>query len=335
MRLFALGTQPSFEKLSEYDGCNTDLEKPLLENSRQISSKGVSYAILSNAIWSLSPLTLAVIYSCTNVSVSEIVIWKSLFMDVSNFILAWHCGHNVINLPRDCITVTVFRAIFGSLALYLNFTSMMYISISKASILFFTAPLYLPFLARYFLNEPISKIDFAAITLGFCGVVLINRPNPGDSDDKILKELTGVALSLLSGICFGLSQICIRQMSNKCHYSIPPFYFSIGCTVLGFLMYIWEQNSGREKTVYDNLAIFLLLVISCITFVGQITLVLAYKYEKVARVTVFCYMQTLLVMIYDIIFFGHSLKLLEIIGAILIMGCNFTVAILKFAGKIS
>lgn len=58
--------------------------------SKQLSVKGVGFAILSNCIWSLGPLSLALLYKYSNISSFEIVYWKSLFMDVANVLLAWY-----------------------------------------------------------------------------------------------------------------------------------------------------------------------------------------------------------------------------------------------------
>lgn len=74
----------------------------------------------------------------------------------------------------------------------------MYLPISKGSVLFFTGPLYVPILAFYFLNEPISKIDVFALILGFLGILFIN--NPFAETEKGENELFGAFLSCCGGV---------------------------------------------------------------------------------------------------------------------------------------
>ena len=207
---------------------------------------------------------------------------------------------------------------------------MMYIPISKSSILFLTAPLYLPFLAHYILGESVTRIDIIAILLGFCGVVLINKPSFDADNNMFSNELKGACLGLLSGLCNGISQICMRKVRKKCHFSIGPFYNSLGCTILGILLYLYEHSHHTYNSKYDMTTIFLLLIISTWAFLSQILLVLSYQYEKVARVAIFSYLQTMLVMVYDIVFFGHIFKIIEFLGALVIMASSFTVALLRF-----
>lgn len=157
-----------------------------------------------------------------------------------------------------------------------------------------------------------------------------------NTDDEQLKltnttdEFIGIILSLVAGICSSIAWVCIRKMSSKCHYSIAPFYFSLGSTILGGLLYQINVQDTKSIMEYDFTTIVLLLIISLVTFTGQITLVLAYQYESAARVSVFSYLQTMLVMVYDASIFGTQIGASEIAGAILIIGCNFIIALCKF-----
>ena len=49
-------------------------------------------------------------------------------------------------------------------------------SLSKASTIFFTYPLFTAINARIFLGESISNFDWLAIVLAFVGIVLLQDP---------------------------------------------------------------------------------------------------------------------------------------------------------------
>lgn len=190
----------------------------------------------------------------------------------------------------------------------------------------------MPFLAKYFLKESVSKVDIIALGSGFVGIVLMNQPQESTPSPEMSNQIIGVTLSLIGGISSSIAWICIRKMSEKCHYSIASFYFSVGSTILGGALYMINMKQNKSLVEYNFTTIVLLILVSLITFVGQITLVLAYQYEKAARVAVFSYLQTFLVMVYDTTFFGTAIGFTELVGAVLIIGCNFIIAVMKFVG---
>lgn len=178
----------------------------------------------------------------------------------------------------------------------------------------------MPFLAQIFLGESISKIDIMTLFCGFLGIILVNSSEENSNSSKSPNEMLGATLSLIGGISSSFAWICIRKMSTMCHFSIAPFYFSLGSTILGSVLYVIHSASAPPPVVYNWQAVLLLVALSILTFIGQITLVLAYQYEKAARVAVFSYLQTFLVTSYDVMFFGNSIGLLEAVGAALILG---------------
>ena len=92
------------------------------------------------------------------------------------------------------------------------------------------------------------------------------------------------------------------------------------------MLYLSNLSDTKSVTEYNLVTILLLIVISIVTFSGQITLVLAYQYENASKVAIFSYLQTFLVMTYDSLFFGTTFMATDFIGAGLILGCNFTIA---------
>jgi len=312
---------------------------------KPINFKGVIYAILWNILWSFGPLLLGIAYRYTNVRAYEIVYWKAIIMNVLNYFLCKYytvlfpaeingksVTVDIIGLPKDVRLAATIRAIIGAIALWWYFGGTMYLSISKCNILFFTGPLYVPFMAYYFLGEPISKIDIFALTMGFIGMMLINNPF---TDHEIGEnELLGVALSLTGGVTSSIAWVAIRKMSSKCHFTVAPFYFSLGWTVVGSFLYIFSVQGQTNEVEYSSLALSLLITIGLITFIGQLLQALAYEYEKASRVAVFYYLQTFLVFLYDYFFFGTTYGVIELIGAFLIIGWNLIVGVMKFMGML-
>ena len=108
-----------------------------------------------------------------HVSSFEVIYWKafSMFFFVYFFIRTSKEDHMCI--PSD-LRVTVFlRGLTGFMGLAGLFTAIRYTTLSKASILFWTNPIFTALYARIFLKESISYYDWASIFLMFFGVILL------------------------------------------------------------------------------------------------------------------------------------------------------------------
>ena len=303
----------------------------------------MAFAVSMNIIWSANPLLLSLLFQHSEIDEFEVVYWKSIFMNIANLFLVRYyyliipgsgskeeLPADVIDLPSSWRKLCVLRAVFGSLALWAFFSSVKYTSISKANILFFTGPLYVPFLAYFFIGEQISKIDVLALLMGFIGIIMIN--NPFSEYDSSNSELFGGFIAALGGIFASFAWVVIRKMGGKVHFTVPPFYFSLGWTITSSILMILNKQGQTFKPKYDFYTIIIITIVSLSTFIGQIFQSLAYQYEKASRVAIFYYLQTALVFFSDYLMFSTTFGYFEIIGTVLIIGCNFTIALLKFLG---
>mmetsp|Transcript_35751 Transcript_35751/g.54747 ORF Transcript_35751/g.54747 Transcript_35751/m.54747 type:complete len:83 (+) Transcript_35751:649-897(+) len=76
----------------------------------------------------------------------------------------------------------------------------------------------------------------------------------------------------------------MRAMKEDIHYSISPFWFSIGCTFFAPLCSAPYMATAEESTVYSWKLVLLMTIASLGSFFGQICQSRAYQLEKAARV---------------------------------------------------
>lgn len=125
-----------------------------------------------------------------------------------------------------------------------------YLPVSIAGCVFHTIPIWTALLAFIFINEKLTIYDMISIFTAFCGVVIINNPwadgskyqaneiQEGQSDFVDTKIYTsqdyiiGTAYAIIGAIGASLAFLCMRIMRTDIHFSISPFWFSIGCTFL-------------------------------------------------------------------------------------------------------
>ena len=167
------------------------------------------------------------------------------------------------------------------------FTSVKYMPVTMASCIFLTMPIWIALFARLFLNEKLQRIDIISIFSAFIGMFLINNPfadnevpttvdsvvEDGFKDLKIysLKEkMIGSTFALIGAIGGSLALLCMRVMKEDIHYSIAPFWFSIGCTFCAPIGAAPYMSSAEVTTTYDWRLIGLIMLASVGSFFGQI-----------------------------------------------------------------
>lgn len=217
-----------------------EIEEEIKPIATGINLKGVFFAVAWNVLWASNPAMISYVHTHNHLQAYEMIYWKSIFMNVANFLFAKYyykffrnakdekgnpLSIDVFDIPKECRFYAAVRAINGAGALWCYFGAIMYIPVSKASILFFTAPLYMPFLGKMFLNEHISKVDVLALIWGFWGTVFIN--NPFSEKEKTHNEIIGTIIALLGGMLSSTAwigkQVIIFQLvfsSTQCKFWI-------------------------------------------------------------------------------------------------------------------
>ena len=79
----------------------------------------------------------------------------------------------------------------------------------------------------------------------------------------------------------------------------------------------------------------MIIILAILICGAQVFTTEAYMYEKAGRVAPITYLQTIICCLADIIMFGTSLSPNQVLGGILIIATNFTIALLKALDIIS
>ncbi|NJL59933.1 MAG: DMT family transporter [Desulfobacteraceae bacterium] len=176
---------------------------------------------------------------------------------------------------------------------------------AEAVLLSFTYPLFMPILAYWWLNEPVSRYVRAAVIIGFVGMALIVKPG-GD----LFRPIALIGIS--SGILVSLSMVGIRRMSA----TEPPirivFYFTLISAIVSALPLMWTPIMLGIREF------FLLILIGLFAVIGQIFLTQGYSLAPAAQVGPFGYGNVVFSAIIGWMFWDEALDNLTFIGAMLI-----------------
>jgi drug/metabolite transporter (DMT)-like permease len=193
--------------------------------------------------------------------------------------------------------------------------------LADAIALYFTVPLFLTALAGPVLGEHLSWKVWAAVLLGFFGVLVMLQPGSG------LFEAAGL-LSLLSAALYGTAMLMARKMGGSQVASVMSFYqnaiFLLG-SGLGALVLL---ALGKLPVTHPSL-VFLLrpwtlpslrdgaLIASCgvIAAVAMTFLTNAYRVARTSIVAPFEYTGILWAPLWGFLFFSEVPKPTTVLGA--------------------
>ena len=132
--------------------------------------------------------------------------------------------------------LVMFRGALLMGSTVLNFFAVTYLPLTLTSTILFSAPIIICFLSWPLLGERVGIYRWAAIMLGFFGVVVAIRP----FDDSFH---WAVLLSLGGAVCFALYSILTRRLAGRVDVDVMQFWsgaFGTFC-LFPFAVYSWRS----------------------------------------------------------------------------------------------
>ena len=199
----------------------------------------------------------------------------------------------------------LLRAAAGLGAMYCIFFALNHLQLGEAVLLSFTAPLFIPLVACWWLKESVSIQTRLAIVIGFVGVALILKPGSG-----VLRVAAFVGL--MAGVMMAIAQVGIRRLSTTEPAMRIVFYFTLISTVVSAIPLIWSWQMAPLKIWVALVGVGVLAVI------GQVMMTNGYRLAPAARIGPISYANVLFSTLLGWLFWSESLDLLTWVGAVLI-----------------
>lgn len=194
------------------------------------------------------------------------------------------------------------------LAIIWSFTKL---PLADGYVLAFTAPLIVAALSGWLLREHVTKQQWLAICIGFAGVLTMLRP--GFSSVTI-----GHAAALFSAFIFALSLIVLRRLGNT---------ETAGALLITYLMaalFLYAPFIGSLWITPASWSDWLLMAcIGCLSGIGQIALVLAFRLAPAAKVAPIQYTQLIWGIFFGFFLFADIPDTAMILGAIMVTGSGW------------
>jgi drug/metabolite transporter (DMT)-like permease len=167
----------------------------------------------------------------------EIAFFRNFFGLMAALPLLLRHGPDLLRttqLPRY-----LFRCIIGVVSMMAGFWAIGHLPLAHAVALSYSTPIFVTIAAVMFLHEQVRARRWAAVALGFVGVVIIVRPG---SDSFTAGSLVALAAAVLSGIV----AIQIKQLSKVEPADRIVFYTTLLWVPMSLLpaLTVWEWPHG-------------------------------------------------------------------------------------------
>ncbi|MEX1110041.1 MAG: DMT family transporter [Dongiaceae bacterium] len=184
-----------------------------------------------------------------------------------------------------------------------------HMTVSKAITINFAAPLFVAILAIIVLREKVGPRRWAAILIGFVGVIVIVRPDDGRID---LPSIVAIA----SAVFYGATVIMTRRLALTEHSATMLFYFGLMVSVLPGLAlpWVWVTPTGD--------AIWLFALIALAGTVAWYLMAEAYRFGEATMIVPLDYTHLLWAVMFDWLIWATIPAWTTFAGGALIIGAN-------------
>jgi drug/metabolite transporter (DMT)-like permease len=207
-------------------------------------------------------------------------------------VIAVMAGPGLSTLRTKRIGAHVLRTIVGLSSMSFMFTTVMLLPLAESTTMQFTVPIFATILGALILKEPTGWHRWAAVIVGFIGVVIVAQPGSGHI--PLLGAVTGLSAALLSSSV----SILLRRIGQTEQATTTVFYFSVLSFPVLLPIFVTQMVS------HDTVTWGLMILIGLTGGIGQIAMTQSLTLAPVAVVVPMDYSGLLWATLYGYLLFG-------------------------------
>ncbi len=237
----------------------------------------LALALRVAAVAALASMTAMVkLASDHGIHLAEIIFWRQgLTIPMA---IAWVMATGSISaLGTRRPWMHAKRGLYGITGMVLNFSAVILLPLAEATTFGFTTPIFAVILSATLLAERVGRYRWAAVALGFLGVIVIAQPGGGHIPPL------GASVALSGAFMVALISIQVADLNRTDKPLTIVFWFAAFTTPLAalFLPFVMTAHSAFEWA--------LLIAIGVIGGFGQLLLTASLRFGQIASVIVMDY----------------------------------------------
>jgi len=198
------------------------------------------------------------------------------------------------------------------------------LTLSAAAAAYYTLPIFITLFSAAFIGDRISRTGWAAVFIGFLGVLLILRPEAGDFNAYAI-------LPLISAMLYAGAMILTRTRCRQQDPLMLSLALNIGFVIVGglatavifllpetsregFLLARWADMGPAEWLSMTLLAMAILI--------GSVGAAIAYQNGPPAMIGAFDFAYVGFAVLWGLVFFSEVPDMISTLGMLLIVGAG-------------
>ncbi|MGE8296587.1 MAG: DMT family transporter [Pseudomonas sp.] len=203
----------------------------------------------------------------------------------------------------------LWRTTYGLAAMYCFFYAIAHLPLADAMLFTYSAPVFTPLIAHFWLKEPLTRRMLISSLIGLCGVLLVAKPSSALFEGP---ALIGLAASLMAAFAF----VSIREMSDTEPATRIVFYFSLFSALFSAIPLAWSWQP------LDGTQLSWLLVIGLLATASQVIMSRAYGLAPPGIIGPVAYLAIVFAGIIAWLLWSETPDRLSLLGATLIFAAS-------------
>ena len=199
-------------------------------SSSEAIGRGIALRVAAAGCFSVMAALLK-LASLDGVVAPEMLFYRAFFglPVVVAWVMAGQGGLKALSTRRPWAHVG--RSALGITSILCVFETLTLLPLADATTLSFTAPVFATLLSFLILKEPVGPRRWAAVAVGFVGVVVVTRPGAAAGVPP-----EGLAFGLTAALLTAGVTITLRQLRDSEHVAAIVFWFFAASSVVGALL---------------------------------------------------------------------------------------------------
>ena len=210
-------------------------------------------------------------------------------------------------LRTDKVGLHVLRAATGTAAWYALFFAITQIPLANATLLTYSAPLWMPVVAWLVTRQRVARSTWVGAGIGFVGVILVLQPQGSSFSSGELAAFAG-------GLSLAVAMMSVRWLGATEPVTRVLFYYFLLSTLMAIPIAIFDWRSFPVQ------AWGWLIGLGLAQLFSQILIVLAYRYASAEKVGPFIYSVIVFTALIDWIIWDHAPTLFMYLGMAFVIG---------------
>jgi drug/metabolite transporter (DMT)-like permease len=271
--------------------------------------------------------------------VGEIVLFRSIFAMAT--LVVWLARRR--EFPRALRTRRklghIGRSIAGSGGMFANFIALSLLPLADATAFTFATPLLVVPMAALSLGETVRPYRWAAIGIGFVGVLVMLSDHLGEGffgASAAPGASIGAAVALAGAFCSAVAMVQTRRLTRSEATGAIVFYFSTVTALISaallILATVWPSGApgadffaGQKFVAPSALEFCLLMSIGLLGGAGQILMTHSYRFADASIIAAFDYVSMIWAATLGYAFFSETPSAAVLAGAAVVAGAGVLV----------